>query len=110
MRWGWSLFTGLLGDLLRILPVSNGYPVNPFGSVSSTSVCPPFQQIFSGPPIDRLGQPPRPQLAVVRIVCGKCVKDEGKFIYEHSSGLTWCEECYCVKQLGGPELAGTDGG
>ena len=62
----------------------------------------PSQQTFPWLP-----DPPRPHLAVVRIVCWKCVKAEGKFIYEHSLGLTWCEECYCVKQLGGPEPATT---
>ena len=79
-----------------------------FGTVTSTSSYPPPQQNFPWSPDQMgLGKPPRPQLAVVRIVCWKCAKAEGKFIYEHSSGLTWCEECYCVKQLGGPEPATT---
>ena len=44
------------------------------------------------------------QLAVARIVCWKCAKAEGKFLYQHGAGLTWCEECYVVRQLSGPTL------
>ena len=63
---------------------------------------PPFQQTTFPWPLD----PPKPHLAVVRIVCWKCAEDEGKFIYEEPLGRTWCEDCYCVKQLGGPEPLG----
>ena len=58
-------------------------------NVLSTSSAPPWEL-------------PKPQLAVVRIVCWKCAKTEGKFLYQHGMGLTWCEECYVVIQLSVP--------
>ena len=70
-------------------------------AVTSSSAFPPAWTIQSGQPSEL----PRPQLAVVRIVCWKCTKAEGKFLYQHGVGLTWCEECYLVMQLGGPTSA-----
>ena len=61
----------------------------PYQNVSSTSFTPPWEL-------------PKPQLVVARIVCWKCAKAEGKFLYQPGMGLTWCEECYVVMQLSVP--------
>ena len=68
-----------------------GLGVAPYQNVLSTAAAPSWEL-------------PKPQLAVARIVCWKCAKAEGKFLYQHGMGLTWCEECYVVIQLSVPTL------
>ena len=76
------------------------FPNTSAGSISGTSL--PSQYAMTSTSATPDWQPPKPQLAVVRIVCWKCAKAEGKFLYQHGMGLTWCEECYVVIQLSVP--------
>ena len=74
-----------------------------FGGTWPTGMSPSqYQNVLSSSSDPGYGPAPRPQLAVARVVCWKCAKAEGKFLYQHNLGLTWCEECYIVIQLSVP--------